>query len=142
MHAATSPQLSPAHPGCVQQTRPPTLRSLQPSPPRTSSSSATRATRKTPTASAPTTSSTLALTMQGRFQLVHDPAEADLVLELHYEIASARLASNDGSNTSASSASSSLDPHTHFILWSLTERTKDAALPEEPQQEPRQITIA
>ncbi len=68
------------------QPRPTRCPALPPrSPRRTSSSSATPATRKTPTASAPITTST-PTSQLSRFTLVHGPHDADLILEMHYEI--------------------------------------------------------
>ncbi len=61
----------------------------------------------------------------GRFQMVDDPNAADLILELHYEIA---LGQSVGSSQGLSGNSIRqfrvvlLDPHSHVVLWSLTER--------------------
>ena len=65
----------------------------------------------------------------GRFTLVDDPSKADLVLELHYEIA---LGQSIGSSQGLSGNSIRqfrvvlLDPRQHVVLWSLTERTNYA----------------
>jgi hypothetical protein len=65
----------------------------------------------------------------GRFTLVDDPNQADLVLELHYEIA---LGQSVGSSQGISGNSIRqfrvvlLDPRSHAVLWSLTERTNYA----------------
>lgn len=63
----------------------------------------------------------------GRYQLVDDPAAADLVLELHYEF-SLGAGVNGGSNTPRQFRLLLLDPKTHVLLWTLVERTNYAAL--------------
>ena len=60
-------------------------------------------------------------------QLVEDPSEADLVLELHYEIDLGQsIASNDSRKSVRQFRVVLIDPHTHVVLWSLTERTNYA----------------
>ena len=62
-----------------------------------------------------------------RFQLVADPAAADLILELHYEIGLGQaVASHDSNSSVRQFRVVLLDPHTHVALWSLTERTNYA----------------
>ena len=61
----------------------------------------------------------------GRFQLVLDPKDADLVLELHYEIGFG-AGVNGGSPTPRQFRVVIEDPKTRIILWSLTERTNYA----------------
>ena len=63
----------------------------------------------------------------GRYQLVGDPAGADLVLELHYEF-SLGAGVNGGANTPRQFRTLLIDPKTHVILWTLVERTNYAAL--------------
>jgi hypothetical protein len=60
-----------------------------------------------------------------RFQLVLDPSDADLILELHYEF-SIGAGINGGTVTPRQFRVIILDPRTHVILWSLTERTNYA----------------
>lgn len=64
----------------------------------------------------------------GRFQLVSDPSSADLVLELHYEFSLGAGVNGSSSNTPRQFRVVLLDPKTHFVLWTLTERTNFAAL--------------
>ena len=65
------------------------------------------------------------LTALNRYQLVPDPGVADLVLELHYEIALGQaLGSNDRDTRQFRLVL--IDPHAHTVLWSLTERTNYA----------------
>ena len=65
----------------------------------------------------------------GRFRLVAEPAQADLILELHYEIDLGQaIASNDSHRTVRQFRLVLLDPHTHAVVWSLTERTNYAVL--------------
>ena len=60
----------------------------------------------------------------GRFTLVLDPNEADLVLELHYEIGIGKsVGSGDGIRQFRVVIE---DPRSRIILWSLTERTNYA----------------
>ena len=61
----------------------------------------------------------------GRFQLVLDPKDADLALELHYEIGFG-AGVNGGSPTPRQFRVVIVDPKTRIILWSLTERTNYA----------------
>jgi hypothetical protein len=63
----------------------------------------------------------------GHYQLVSDPSNSDLVLELHYEFSLA-AGVNGGSNTPRQFRVILLDPKTHFVLWTLVERTNYAAL--------------
>ncbi len=63
----------------------------------------------------------------GRYTMVADPAAADLVLELHYEIDLGQsIASNDSRRSVRQFRVVIIDPHTHTVLWSLTERTNYA----------------
>ncbi len=65
----------------------------------------------------------------GRLQLVLDPAEADLVVELHYEIALGQaIASNDSHKSVRQFRVVLVDPRAHVVLWSITERTNYAVL--------------
>lgn len=65
----------------------------------------------------------------GRFQVVADPNAADMVLELHYEIDLGQaLASNDSHKSVRQFRLVLLDPRSHTVLWSLTERTNYALL--------------
>jgi hypothetical protein len=62
----------------------------------------------------------------GRFTLVLDPNEADLVLELHYEIGLGKaVGSGDGVRQFRVVIE---DPRSRIILWSLTERTNYALM--------------
>ena len=65
----------------------------------------------------------------GHFKLVEDPNQADLLLELHYEISFGN-AINTNKNLSGSSVRQfrlvMIDPRSHAVLWSLTERTNYA----------------
>lgn len=63
----------------------------------------------------------------GRYQLVGDPAAADLVLELHYEF-SFGAGVNGGANTPRQFRTLLIDPKTRVVLWTLVERTNYAAL--------------
>jgi hypothetical protein len=72
------------------------------------------------------------LQSDGRFQLVLEPAAADLVLELHYEL---RPGEGDrGPHPVVDTAFARqfrlvlLDPRTHTVLWSLTEVENNAIL--------------
>ncbi len=63
----------------------------------------------------------------GRFTLVLDPNEADLVLELHYEVGLGQsVASTQGGSALRQFRVVIEDPHSRIILWSLTERTNYA----------------
>ena len=64
----------------------------------------------------------------GRYQLVADPADADLVLELHYEFSLGAGVNGSSSNTPRQFRLLLLDPKTRVILWTLVERTNYAAL--------------
>lgn len=68
-----------------------------------------------------------ALSSLGHYRLVDDPAASDLVLELHYEFSLA-AGVNGGANTPRQFRLILLDPKTHFVLWTLVERTNYAAL--------------
>ena len=65
----------------------------------------------------------------GRFTLMDDPNQVDLVLELHYEIA---LGQSIGSSQGLSGNSIRqfrlvmIEPRSHAVLWSITERTNYA----------------
>ncbi len=64
-----------------------------------------------------------------RFHLVTDPNRADLVLELHYEIALGQaVASNDSNQSVRQFRVVLIDPKSHTILWTLVERTNYAIL--------------
>lgn len=63
----------------------------------------------------------------GRFELVSDPSQADLVLELHYEF-SFGAGVNGGSNTPRQFRVLLIQPHQHIVLWSLTERSNYAVM--------------
>ncbi len=60
-----------------------------------------------------------------RFDLVGDPKDADLVLELHYEFGLG-AGVNGGTNTPRQFRVIVEDPKTRIILWSLTERSNYA----------------
>jgi len=63
----------------------------------------------------------------GRYQLVLDPNAADLVLELHYEIAVGQsIVSSHNADAVRQFRIVIQDPHSHIVLWSLTERTNYA----------------
>lgn len=63
----------------------------------------------------------------GKYKLVLDPGAADLVLELHYEISLGQaVASHDSNNSVRQFRVVLIDPKTHVVLWSLTERTNYA----------------
>ena len=64
-----------------------------------------------------------------RFTLVQDPGTADLIVELHYEIdLGASLLSDGGRSGSRQFRTALIEPHTHTLVWSLTERTNYAGL--------------
>ena len=69
-----------------------------------------------------------ALSGFGRYDLVPDPANADLVLELHYEFSLAAGVNGSSANTPRQFRVLLLDPRTHVILWTIVERTNYAAL--------------
>lgn len=60
-----------------------------------------------------------------RFTLVPTPAQADLILEMHYELTPGQTAGHDDPRRFRVLI---LDPATHVVLWSLTERTNYATL--------------
>lgn len=65
----------------------------------------------------------------GRFNLVPDPSDADLILEVHYEIDLGQaIASNDTRRSVRQFRVVFEDPHSRVVLWSITERTNYAAL--------------
>ena len=69
------------------------------------------------------------ITNLNRFQLVADPNQADLILELHYEIALGQAVASHDSNQSVRQFRVALiDPKSHTILWTLVERTNYALL--------------
>ena len=63
------------------------------------------------------------LTKLTRFTLVPAPAQADLILEMHYELTPGQTAGHDDPRRFRVLL---LDPATHVVLWSLTERTNYA----------------
>ena len=64
-----------------------------------------------------------------RFTLVRDPAAADLIVELHYEIDLGSSIVSDGGRRGARQFRAVLiEPRTHTLVWSLTERTNYAGL--------------
>jgi len=67
-----------------------------------------------------------------RFQLVTDPNQADLILELHYEIALGQSVDNNnsyiGDKPIRQFRVAFIDLRSHAILWALTERTNFAIL--------------
>ena len=64
-----------------------------------------------------------------RFTLVSDPSAADLIVELHYEIDLGSSIVSDGGRSGARQFRAALiEPHTHTLVWSLTERTNYAGL--------------
>ena len=64
-----------------------------------------------------------------RFTLVQDPAAADLIVELHYEIdLGASLLSDGGRKGARQFRTALIESHTHTLVWSLTERTNYAGL--------------
>jgi hypothetical protein len=63
----------------------------------------------------------------GRFEFVTDPNNADLVLELHYEIALGQsVVSSHNGDAVRQFRVVIQDPRTRIVLWSLTERTNYA----------------
>ena len=63
----------------------------------------------------------------GHYGMVFDPKDADLVLELHYEIdLGASVASNDGRRSARQFRVVLVDPRSRTVLWSLTEHTNYA----------------
>ena len=63
------------------------------------------------------------LTKLTRFTLVPAPAQADLILEMHYELTPGQTAGHDDPRRFRVLI---LDPATHVVLWSLVERTNYA----------------
>lgn len=64
-----------------------------------------------------------------RFTFVQDPAQADLIVELHYEIDLGASVVADGGRSGARQFRTALiEPHTHTLVWSLTERANYASL--------------
>jgi hypothetical protein len=62
-----------------------------------------------------------------RFSLVSDPANADLIVELHSEIdLGASVVSDGGRNGARQFRTALIEPRTHTLVWSLTERTNYA----------------
>jgi len=62
-----------------------------------------------------------------RFEQVADPNQADLVLELHYEINLGQaVASNDSNRSVRQFRVVLIDPRSHTILWTLIEATNYA----------------
>ena len=63
----------------------------------------------------------------GRFTLVDTPAAADLILELHYEISlGASVVTDHNGDSVRQFRVIFLDPASHVVLWSITERTNYA----------------
>ena len=63
----------------------------------------------------------------GKYKLVDYPSNAQLILELHYEVALGQaIASNDTNKSVRQFRLVLLDPQAHAVLWSLTERTNYA----------------
>jgi hypothetical protein len=62
-----------------------------------------------------------------RFKLVNDPAQADMIVELHYEI-DLGGSKVSGGNSARQFRAVLIDASTHTLVWSLTERTNYAAL--------------
>ncbi|HTV08284.1 MAG TPA: hypothetical protein VMD97_04485 [Candidatus Aquilonibacter sp.] len=62
-----------------------------------------------------------------RFQQVTDPNQADLILELHYEIDLGQaIASHDTNHSVRQFRVVLIDPHSHAVLWTLVESTNYA----------------
>jgi hypothetical protein len=62
-----------------------------------------------------------------RFQQVADPNQADLILELHYEINLGQAVASGDTNRSVRQFRVVLiDTHSHAVLWTLVERTNYA----------------
>jgi hypothetical protein len=62
-----------------------------------------------------------------RFQQVLDPNQADLILELHYEIDLGQaVASHDTNHSVRQFRVVLIDPRSHAVLWTLVERTNYA----------------
>ena len=64
-----------------------------------------------------------------RFQQVTDPNQADLILELHYEINLGQaVASNDSNRSVRQFRVVLIDPKSHAVLWTLVESTNYALM--------------
>jgi hypothetical protein len=62
-----------------------------------------------------------------RFEQVTDPNQADLILELHYEINLGQaVASNDSNHSVRQFRIVLIDPRSHTVLWTLVEATNYA----------------
>ena len=71
------------------------------------------------------------LQSDARYQLVLDPAAADLVLELHYEVRPGEITGPHSSVDTSFARQFRLvliDPRTHTVLWNLTEVENNAIL--------------
>ncbi|MGA7159095.1 MAG: hypothetical protein WBY53_19775 [Acidobacteriaceae bacterium] len=68
------------------------------------------------------------LSSLNRFQLVTDPNQADLILELHYEIDLGQALVSSNNRSVRQFRVVLIDPHSHAILWTLVERTNYAIL--------------
>ena len=64
------------------------------------------------------------LTKLNRFRLVPDPRSANLILEMHYELTPGQTAGHDDPRRFRVLL---IEPASHIVLWSLTERTNYAA---------------
>lgn len=60
-----------------------------------------------------------------RFRLVPDPRSANLILEMHYELTPGQTAGHDDPRRFRVLL---IEPQSHIVLWSLTERTNYASL--------------
>ena len=72
----------------------------------------------------------LNLQSDAHYQLVLDPAAADLVLELHYEVRPGEIVGHSSVDTAFARQFRLvlIDPHTHTLLWNLTEVEDNAIL--------------
>ena len=70
------------------------------------------------------------LLSDARYQLVLDPAAADLVLELHYEVRPGEIVGHNSVDTAFARQFRLvlIDPRTHTVLWNLTEVENNAIL--------------
>jgi hypothetical protein len=70
------------------------------------------------------------LSGDAHYQLVLDPAAADLVLELHYEVRPGEIVGHNSVDTAFARQFRLvlIDPRTHTILWNLTEVEDNAIL--------------
>ena len=66
------------------------------------------------------------LDAQHKFKLVADPAQADMIVELHYEIdlGGSKIS---GGNSARQFRAVLFDAKTHTLVWSITERTNYAS---------------